>query len=54
MVALSTDRRILSATRIAYWDRFGMPPKPPNYGAGLDSWWIDPGKDKSLTERGRN
>jgi microcin C transport system substrate-binding protein len=44
----------LSATRIAYWNRFGMPARPPMYAPGLDSWWIDPAKDKSLTDRGRN
>jgi microcin C transport system substrate-binding protein len=44
----------LSATRIAYWNRFGMPPNPPLYGAGLDAWWIDPEKDKILSQHGRN
>ncbi len=44
----------LSATRIAYWNRFGMPPKPPLYSPGLDAWWIDPVKDKALIAHGRN
>jgi microcin C transport system substrate-binding protein len=44
----------LSAARIAYWNRFGMPSKPPLYSPGLDAWWIDAAKDKVLTERGRN
>ncbi len=44
----------LSAYRIAYWNRFGMPARPPLYAPGLDSWWIDAAKDKILTERGRN
>jgi len=44
----------LSAARIAYWNRFGMPPKPPLYSPGLDAWWIDPDKDKALIAHGRN
>ncbi len=44
----------LSAYRIAYWNRFGRPARPPEYAPGLDSWWIDPAKDKALTQRGRN
>ncbi len=44
----------LSAARIAYWDRFGIPPKPPLYSSGLDAWWVDPDKDKALTAHGRN
>ena len=44
----------LSAARVAYWNRFGMPAKPPLYSPGLDAWWIDPDKDKALIARGRN
>ena len=44
----------LSATRIARWDRFGMPSKPPLYSAGVDAWWVDPDKDKALLAHGRN
>jgi len=44
----------LSATRIAYWNRFGMPAKPPLYSPGLDAWWIDADKDKALIAHGRN
>ena len=25
--------------RVARWDFFGLPAKPPRYGLGLDSWW---------------
>ncbi len=28
--------------RIAYWNKFGMPPTPPQYGLGFESWWIKP------------
>jgi len=44
----------LSAARIAYWNRFGMPPNPPLYSPGIDAWWIDADKDKALTAHGRN
>jgi len=44
----------LSAARVAYWNRFGMPAKPPLYSPGLDAWWIDPDKDKALIAHGRN
>ncbi len=44
----------LAAARIAYWNRFGMPAKPPLYNSGLDAWWIDPDKDKALIAHGRN
>lgn len=28
--------------RVAYWDKFGMPPKPPKYNLGLQAWWAKP------------
>jgi len=35
--------------RIAYWNKFGIPEKQPDYvGVDLDSWWIDPAKEKAL------
>ncbi|RWA71465.1 extracellular solute-binding protein [Mesorhizobium sp.] len=34
---------------LAYWNKFGMPEKQPSYrGADIDSWWIDPEKEKAL------
>ncbi len=34
---------------IAYWNKFGMPEKQPEYtGADIDSWWVDPEKEKAL------
>ncbi len=44
----------LSAARVAYWNRFGMPPTPPLYSPGIDAWWVDPDKDKALAAHGRN
>jgi microcin C transport system substrate-binding protein len=44
----------LGAYRLAYWNRFGIPLKPPEYAPGLDAWWIDAAKDKMLTQLGRN
>jgi microcin C transport system substrate-binding protein len=26
--------------RIAYWNKFGMPPTPPKYGLAFESWWM--------------
>jgi microcin C transport system substrate-binding protein len=35
--------------RIAYWNKFGIPEKQPDYvGVDTDSWWIDPAKEKVL------
>ena len=35
--------------RIAYWNKFGIPDKQPDYiGIDTDSWWIDPAKEKAL------
>ncbi len=35
--------------KIAYWNKFGMPEKQPDY-IGVDplSWWIDPAKEQAL------
>ena len=35
--------------KLGYWDRFHRPAKKPVYDVGLvDTWWIDPAKDKAL------
>jgi microcin C transport system substrate-binding protein len=34
--------------RIAWWDRFGRPPRNPRYNIGFDAWWIDPERDAAL------
>lgn len=38
--------------RVAYWNKFGMPDKQPEY-AGIDpfSWWIDTAKEQALKAR---
>ncbi|MET3593418.1 microcin C transport system substrate-binding protein [Mesorhizobium shonense] len=34
---------------LAYWNKFGIPEKQPSYrGADIDSWWVDPEKEKAL------
>lgn len=34
----------IQTTRIAYWNKFGMPDVVPPYGIDIDAWWIDPRK----------
>jgi microcin C transport system substrate-binding protein len=34
----------IQTTRIAYWNKFGMPDVIPPYGIDIDAWWIDPRK----------
>lgn len=37
---------------LAYWNKFGIPEKQPTYlGADIDSWWIDPEKEKALAAK---
>jgi microcin C transport system substrate-binding protein len=37
---------------LAYWDKFGIPDRQPAYiGADLDSWWIDPAREKALAAK---
>ena len=38
----------LAASRVAYWDKFRRPAVPPKYAVGLDTWWVDPGAEKSV------
>lgn len=41
-----------SAVWLAYWDKFKFPDKQPAYvGADIDSWWIDPDKEKALAAK---
>ena len=35
--------------RIAWWDRFGRPPRNPRYDIGFEGWWIDPARDAALS-----
>lgn len=36
--------------RIAYWDKFGRPKIAPKDGIGLNTWWVDPEKEKKLAK----
>ncbi len=37
---------------LAYWNKFGIPEKQPNYyGPDIESWWIDPDKEKALAAK---
>ena len=37
--------------RIAYWNKFSRPDVRPKYAIGLDSWWYDANKAKSLGKK---
>ncbi len=40
---------------IAFWDRFGRPPRNPRYGLGFPAdWWVDAAKDRALAEARRS
>jgi microcin C transport system substrate-binding protein len=43
----------IQSFRIAYWDKFGRPERNPKYALGLDSWWIDPLRERALAEARR-
>jgi microcin C transport system substrate-binding protein len=34
--------------RVASWDKFISPPTPPPYALALDTWWIDPVRDRDI------
>ncbi|MFI0844057.1 extracellular solute-binding protein [Mesorhizobium sp. IMUNJ 23232] len=37
---------------LAYWNKFGIPEKQPTYvGPDIESWWIDPEKEKALAAK---
>ncbi|MCR0983189.1 extracellular solute-binding protein [Roseomonas populi] len=39
--------------RLAWWDKFGRPDRAPKRAIGLDSWWVDAGKERALAEARR-
>ena len=41
----------LSKFRVASWDKFGRPEVRPKYALGLETWWIDPAKERKLPKR---
>lgn len=40
--------------RIAWWDKFGRPPRNPRYNIGFEGWWLDPARDRALAEARRS
>jgi microcin C transport system substrate-binding protein len=36
--------------RVAYWDKFGRPPRNPRYALALDSWWIEGGREGEVEQ----
>lgn len=36
--------------RVAYWDKFGRPPRNPRYALALDSWWIEQGREGAVEQ----
>ncbi|MDQ2632128.1 MAG: extracellular solute-binding protein [Pseudomonadota bacterium] len=37
---------------LAYWNKFGIPDKQPDYvGPDIESWWIDPAKESALAAK---
>lgn len=41
----------LSMFRVASWDKFSRPAIRPKYALGIDTWWVDPAKERSLPDR---
>ncbi|MCO6051459.1 extracellular solute-binding protein [Mesorhizobium sp. RP14(2022)] len=40
---------------LAYWNKFGIPAKQPTYiGPDVESWWVDPEKEKALAAKYRS
>nr|WP_159588389.1 extracellular solute-binding protein [Chelativorans xinjiangense] len=41
--------------RFAYWNKFGIPEEQPDYiGVDIDSWWIDPERERALAAKYRS
>lgn len=34
--------------RVAWWDKLGRPERTPRYALDLQSWWVEPSKDRAL------
>ena len=43
----------LRTFRMAWWDKFGRPERNPRRDIGLDSWWVDPARERALAEARR-
>jgi microcin C transport system substrate-binding protein len=40
-----------SMFRVASWDKFSRPAVRPKYALGIDTWWVDPVKERKLPDR---
>lgn len=48
----SVPQWYLSKDRVAYWNKFGLPPTQPAYsGIDAESWWVDPEKEAALNAK---
>tara|TARA_B100000315_G_scaffold241012_1_gene261440 strand:+ start:545 stop:2383 length:1839 start_codon:yes stop_codon:yes gene_type:complete len=41
----------IQSFRVAFWDKFGRPPKSPRYGLGFNTWWVDGTKANALAAK---
>lgn len=39
--------------RLAFWDLFGRPARPPRYGIGFNAWWADPARAARIAAQRR-
>ena len=44
----------ISAYRVLYWNKLGMPEIRPKYALGVDTWWVDSELEASLVARKRS
>lgn len=43
----------ISSFRVAYWNKYTRPETRPKYALGIDTWWLDRTKARSLPEKVR-
>jgi microcin C transport system substrate-binding protein len=36
---------------VAYWAKFQRPSVAPKYSPGFDTWWVDPGRERTVAKR---
>jgi microcin C transport system substrate-binding protein len=36
--------------RVAYWDKFGRPPRNPRFALALDSWWVERAREGTVEQ----
>jgi microcin C transport system substrate-binding protein len=41
----------IGSDRVAYWNKFGKPPRVPKNGVQIDTWWIDAAKAARFESR---